>query len=366
MDAESYIEDLPEDDITDEPIDLASIDEIPLAEPDEQLNTENQEYEPFYYENDEPVAWVPDFELLGKNITSLSTGIDLPSKVFSLAVSFFNLSCGLFLTYESDSGFFSPFSSLSIDETTLRRCRINIEVLKDNDLIFGGHTIYTDVPKDFLKEYISKRIWDTIENLDLFIFSHHDKIFGLLIIINPKINKDPQYIDFASFFIRKSSELFFNSRSKIINSLPATLLTAPVDLPDVPGVVSGKISDFKEKDISSGKLIFIDYSNIISFILEKNNSIDRFRIDEDIYKMYNSMLFGSSFLIKIKEHRILLCLSSGINVNNTIIEHQMTSSLLSLFEGNDFINPPYANVISFECDNPELENDIHSLISNDR
>ncbi|HAK44838.1 MAG TPA: hypothetical protein DCO79_02805 [Spirochaeta sp.] len=314
---------------------------------------------------EDDVSWEPDFELLGKNIASLTSGLELPSGIFSLAVNFFKIKSGIFLTFESDSGYFTPFSSLSIDETTLRRCRINIDVLKEHNLIFSGTTIHPSVSKDFLKDYISKRLWDTIDNLDMFIFSHHDKIFGLLIMFNLKISTNMQYIDFASFFTRKCSEKFFNSRAKIISRLPALPVSAPVTPKHAADIITEYFNQNDKEKTESVKFVYVNYNSIINSLLEKDDSIDRHRIEDDIYKMYNSMLFEDSFIIKFRNGSLLLCFADGLNNDNSIVQHQMEASLISLFEKNSMLLSPIVRVMDWDLKKENLDKEIADFIASD-
>ena len=309
------------------------------------------------------IDWEPDFDQTAKEISNLTTGIDLPSRIFSLAVEAFNIESGLFLTFESVTEYFIPFSSYEVDETTLRRCRISRSILEEHGLIFNGTNIHPSLSKDFLKNFLSKRLWDTIENLDMFVFCYHDKLFGLLLMFNMNINSNPQFFDFASFFTRKCSELFFNSRSKVINSLPPADSSSPVPVSEL----SSKIIDiFSTPDYSrlhTFKLVTIKCGDIVDKITRQNRTIDRFRIENDIFKMYSSMLFGNSFILKAEDCRIILCLTEDSKTNNLIIEHQMSSSLLSMLVNNQISEAPYVKVADFTLSDESLRSGIEKFIS---
>ena len=228
---------------------------------------------------------------------------------------------------------FTPFSSIGLDETSIRRCKISLNILKQKSLIFNGSTIHIDSDKSFLKEYLSSGIWDSIEKLDIFILNYHDNLYGLLLIFNSEDSSNKAFNDYASYFTSKAAELFYNSKSRLINNLaPQKKPAPPCSSKDLKAALLENINIFSESDYDSGKYIFINYKLFLDDIKNRNRSIDTYRIEIDLLNMFSSMLFGSSFIINIIDNRLLIVFLSGLSSNNKIIENQMLSSVISLLD----------------------------------
>ncbi len=316
---------------------------------------------PDFINDEKDTPWQPDYNLLTNSFNAITTGMDLPSQIFSIAIHSFNFNSGLFLTFESDSNLFIPFASLGIDETSLRRCRIELKYIQENNLVFSGSEIYSGISKNIFKKYLSKRLWDTIENIDIMLISYHDIIFGLLLLFNSTTSENPKFKDFASLFTRKSSEFFYNSRSRIINTLPKPV-DPPITVESFHETLTGRLAKFSDKTFENTKIIFIDYKDIIDTLIENDETIDHFIVENNIFSMYNSMLFGSSFIIKITECRIVIVFLSGLTSNNSIIENQMTASLLSLFDKSKIFNKPKIVVSEIQTVGEDLADRINDFV----
>jgi hypothetical protein len=281
---------------------------------------------------------------LSERFKSFTRGIELPSQIFSASIDFLDIESGIFLTYEKGSGVFSPFSSTGLDETTLRRCKISMNTLKENNLIFNGMVIHPSVNKDFLKNLLSRRLWDSIDKLTLLIFSHHDDVFGLLIIFNSTITEKPGFLDIASLLIRNSSEAFPKSRSTLIRNLQPKEISAPVPRAQSAEKIKKDLIeltiDTDAEFPSPIKIAYIDYGGIISSLSEYDMNIDLYAIEFNIFKMYNSMLGENGYIQRISDHCIFMAFLSNLNGNKSLIKNQLNTSLTSLFEKHKLINNP--------------------------
>ena len=299
---------------------------------------------------------------MNKALESLTNGIELPSQIFSLAVESFDLETAIFFTFDKSTETFIPFSSLNIDETSLRRCRLSFSLLRDKHLVFDGTDIHLNVDKSFLKSYFSTRLWDSIDKLDMLNFNFHDKLYGILAVINADCSANPKFFDFASFFTKKCSEHFYNSKSSLLSNLtPDQPAAPPCSIDELDVIIEEKLKTLPAQQISTCKLIYINYKNILKQIIERNNSIDTFRVDNDVYKMFSSMLFGDSFIIRLVDSRLVLIFLSGLKSNNHIIENQMSTSLISLIGPETDIIPEKPEIIVTDLESDS--NEIHKTIS---
>ncbi|MBI9106061.1 MAG: hypothetical protein JEZ04_04900 [Spirochaetales bacterium] len=290
----------------------------------------------------EQVQWKPDVNALSARFKLFSHGIEVPAEIFSASIKFLQIESGIFLTYEKSTGLFSPFSSIGFDETSLRRCKISMETIKANKIVLNGETIHPSVPKGFLKNHLSKRLWDSINLLSVLVFSHHDDIFGLLFIINSTITETPGFTDSASLLIRNASEALFNSRSAVISNLETTEIGPPLNPKEAAVKIKMELMEISKSTTTSdsARLVFIDYSSIISSMKDFDSSIDDYVIERNIFKMYYSMLGGKGYIQRLSKHCIFLTFLSRFKVNTSIITNQLQASLLSLFEKNKLIGNP--------------------------
>ena len=282
----------------------------------------------------EKTDWSPDYNALDDSLSGLSHGIELPAEIFSLSVRHLSVKSGLFLTFEKSNDIFSPFSSIGIDQTSLRRCKISTETLKDNKIIMNGETVHINADKTFLKGFLSKRLWDSIENLAVLVFSYHDINYGLLLIFNSEVSEKADFKDFASSLIKNTSETLHMSRSSVINNLDVAELPAPVDLSEASENITNYIETIDKKQKTTAKLIFINYTSLIDSVTKLEKTIDFYVLERDIYKMYYSMLGSNGIIQRISSHSLLLLYLYSSDLDTSIILNQFQTSLLSLFKVN--------------------------------
>jgi hypothetical protein len=308
--------------------------------------------------------WNPDYNLLSEKMNNISHGIDLPAEIFSIASDLFNISSGIFSTYDKSKESFFPFSSIGIDQTTLRRCIISRKNLEENNLIFTGDYLYSNVSKTFLKNLVSNRMWDLIENINLLLFNHKDSIFGIMIIFNSEIFDHPQIDEFSSQFIRHASDAFSLSRSKVINNLESLNSTPPVQISHAAEKAASDLENLLKENIdTSFKAAVIDYSKMIDELIEHSPSLDIQVIERDILKMYSSMLNTNGYILRINNNRILIIFTSGIKNDNSIIKNQLVNSLISLFKSKRLLPRPDVFVDEIIFSKSSFTEKINSLLS---
>lgn len=339
---EQPLEELPEPEICD----LEHIEDIP--EQLEERSSPAQEPEipvPEDLFSDKP-QWQADFNSLSERIKGYSQGIELPSEIFSASIDALDIETGIFLTYEKTADLFVPFASTGMDETSLRRCKISMDVINENNLIFNGEIIHPAVKKTFLKNYLSKRLWDGINLVSVLVFSHHEDVFGLLLIFNSVITDKPGFTDLASLLIRNSSEAFSNSRSTLLRNLKSAEANAPLSRLESAGKISSDLKELTSELKIEGtlKIAFIDYSIIISSMKEFDEAIDEYAIEFDIFRMYSSMIGSCDYIQRIENHCIFLTFLSKMTGNTALLKNQLEASLISLFEKNKLISNPVISV----------------------
>lgn len=250
--------------------------------------------------------------------------------------------------------------------TSLRRCKIPLSVLQDSSLIFNGSEIQLNIDKAVLKDYFSRSLWDSIEKLDLLILNYHDYLYGLLILINSSASNSNSFSDFAFYFTKKTSELFYNSKSKVINSLTTSSEPEPaVRQSELSEIIEKKLIVYENTDFSDAKIIYIDYEEMLESVCKRNNSIDTYRIENDLYTIFSAMLFGKSLIVRMVESKIILIFLSGLTSNNLIIKNQMLSNLFSIFDINlNHQTPkPHVFVEDLNCNLSELPSAVIEFIN---
>ena len=298
---------------------------------------------------------------------SASSGIDLPGSIFNIAADFFRIKKGLLLTYDKNSESFYPFASTGIDNTSLHRCILNRRFLEEENILLNGTSIHVDFSRDFLKNYLSRRLWDVINTVTIIILNHNDNIIAVLLIFNSDISGNENFFESASVFIRLFSDNFAVSRSKIVSNLDTDAFLPNVDNKTAASETASYFDDsrFKDEFPVKSRMLIIRYSPLLEQIIKDLKDTDIFMLERDIYRVLKSMLNGQGCVYRLTDKRIFMTFISGINNDPSVFGNQIITSLMSLFGKKNFIKQPSVRLKDAALEKDSIEQTVLDFLDSD-
>ncbi|GEM_PF-6754261 len=267
-------------------------------------------------------------ESLISEIERIPEGLETPVLLFSKIRDFIGIRKGAILLYDPLHMVFAPWSSIGYDETTLHRLRIPLGANDSfNSLADGNIQLIEADTRNEYKNYFSNREFSLIEKIILVPMIHKNKL-NAVFLITQLDNEEQLTIQHMSHFFKTLdktvSKKIYDAREEKLQLLKEL---KPEDLQSLKSLVKKDI--LYAKSINAGLHLFTMHFKTLTErdYWEKETTIDRFRIDEDIARILRSLFSGIGRVIRIKTGTYLVSVYKARNYNFTLIRDQLKYNL---------------------------------------
>jgi hypothetical protein len=285
----------------------------------------------------EKISFCPDINNIINSITSISSGLEFPSILFTQLKNEFHIRKGALLLPEEEYHFV-PWAKTGFDRTTSSRIRIPetiINRIKENETYHIIELLNSEI--EIMSDYFSFREFSVTKSLLMAPLFFQNQLVAIVFITEGEIlNQSFQEKEkLFSSLSEKAGPLLFGKRESILNKMEEF---------DQDEKTSQKIIEtyIEKHKNSSFILLSIKLNNLIDIILNtKENSIG-YRIKQDILRLIKTLISQKGKVIDNGKNSVLLLLSDSRIEEAELFVHQIGLSLNYFYKiNNDKFKPEY-------------------------
>jgi hypothetical protein len=290
-------------------------------------------------------------------ISSLSDGVELPSRLFSVLAAGLRIRKGALLLYDALRLVYAPWASVGYDQTTLHRMRIPLGANDSFNALANGAPLVIAEQKDRAEyqQYVSSREFSSIGRLVLAPFIAEEKLVAVLLVteIDSPFENDGQLVSCLSRVVAAGSPRVHAARTE---KLAAT--------PPAPAAGGDETSRFITSIGSyTGSLLLLTLSveSYAASVIAAHEHLDPFRLHEDISYFLGSFLADAGKVMAVRKGVYIVALSDFGADDTELFLHQLSSFLRGLFGGTDQRGGAAPRIVKTQSW-PAVGGDIRSLI----
>jgi len=280
----------------------------------------------------------PDIDKIISSLSSISSGLDFPSTLFTRLKNEFHINKGALLLPEEDFHFV-PWAETGFDRTTSSRIRIPRDIIEEIKRQKKCSILELfDSEMEVMSDFFSFREFSVTDYILLAPLFSEKQLVAILFITEGDIlskSKEEKQFLFRSLS-DKAGPLLFSKRESILSKMEGFSHGDDTDEIAIDSFI-------KKHNSSSFILLTLQLNGLIDIILDKEKNSIPFRIKQDIMRLLKTLVSNKGEVINSDNNSVILLLNGSRIEEAELFVHQIGLSISYFYKitGNHF-KPEYS------------------------
>jgi hypothetical protein len=266
-------------------------------------------------------------------MAALPQGIEIPSQLFSLLVSFLSIEKGALLLFDPVRSVYAPWASVGYDQTTLHRMRITLGANASFNALANGAPIAVSdaTSRAHYQSYFSSREFSSLTRILLTPFIAEQKLIGVLLVteISAPLDRESDLLSCFARIAQAGSLQVQKAREEKLQRAGSQGLR-PGASPEEEA--ARYLSAFS---VSGARILFFSLSleDYAKRVVSTHAHLDPFRLSEDLQYFLSSFVSDLGTAIPVRQGLFIVGLQGFDAADLDLFLHQLTVYLHGLFGG---------------------------------